>query len=180
MWNRALFQKLTQIKTILSSNCLFFSWKFTSMMCSISFECTQSMHLLCTSKLGSVQGFLTARQRSCGKVMFSVVSVHHSVHRGSLVTITHDALDLTIQGPFWSPPPQHGTSLYRGPSIVDLSLSLDWDLTVQGPLNPWPDPPPEHGTSLYRDPSNPRPDPPLDMGPHCTGTPTTPSPGHRT
>ena len=39
--------------------------------------------------------------------MFSVVSVHHSVHGGSHVTITHDALDITVQGlsPLPSPPP---------------------------------------------------------------------------
>ena len=39
---------------------------------------------------------------SCGKVMFSVVSVHLPVIPsigGSHVTITHDALNLTIQGP---------------------------------------------------------------------------------
>ena len=31
--------------------------------------------------------------------MFSVVSVHHSVHGGSHVTITNDALDLTVPQP---------------------------------------------------------------------------------
>ena len=55
---------------------------------------------------------VTARQQSSGKVMFSVVSVCHSVchsvHRGSNVTITHDALDLTVQGP--QPHPQLVTS----------------------------------------------------------------------
>ena len=43
----------------------------------------------------------TARQESCGKVMFSdvylCVSVSLSFYRGSYVTITHDALDLTMQ-----------------------------------------------------------------------------------
>ena len=39
----------------------------------------------------------TGRQQSCGKVIFSVVSVHHSVHN---VTITRDALDLTVLRPF--------------------------------------------------------------------------------
>ena len=66
--------------------------------------------------------------------MFSVVSVCH-------VTITHDALDFTIQGP----PPKHGTSLYRDPQT--------WDLTVQGPPSAMAQP---HST--------------LDMGPHCMGT----------
>ena len=47
-----------------------------------------------------------ARQRSWGQVMFSVMSVRHSVHRGSHVIITHDTLDLTVH-PFLG----HGTSL---------------------------------------------------------------------
>ena len=38
---------------------------------------------------------VTVRQRSCGRVMFSVVSV---CSRG-YVTITHDVLDFTVQGP---------------------------------------------------------------------------------
>ena len=40
----------------------------------------------------SMDGFdiFTARKRSCGKVMFSVVSV---------ILLTHNAFDLTIQGP---------------------------------------------------------------------------------
>ena len=43
---------------------------------------------------------ISARQRSCGKVMFSVVCVCHSIcPQGSHVTITYDALDLTVQGP---------------------------------------------------------------------------------
>ena len=55
---------------------------------------------------------ITARQRNCGKVMFSVVSVNEIAEgnvfslvclsfcpQGSFVTITHDALDLTVQGP---------------------------------------------------------------------------------
>ena len=50
----------------------------------------------------------TTCQLNCRKIMFSVVFVHHSVHGGSHVTVTNDALDLTIQGP-----PGHGASLYR-------------------------------------------------------------------
>ena len=44
---------------------------------------------------------ITARQQSCGKVMFTVVSVCEQVWGmgGSHVTITHDVLDHTIQGP---------------------------------------------------------------------------------
>ena len=38
------------------------------------------------------------------------------VGRGSHVTITHDVLDLTIQGPLQPPPPKkYGTSFYRDP-----------------------------------------------------------------
>ena len=53
--------------------------------------------------------FVTAGQRRRGEVMFSVVSIRQSVilSRGSRVTITRDALDLTVQSP------QHGNSLYR-------------------------------------------------------------------
>ena len=54
---------------------------------------------------------ITARQRSCWKVMFSVVSVHHSVpggeQGGSHVPITRDALDLNVQLP--PRPPGHQT-----------------------------------------------------------------------
>ena len=39
----------------------------------------------------------TARKRSCWKVNFSVVSVFPPLE-GYYVTITHDTLDLTIQG----------------------------------------------------------------------------------
>ena len=48
---------------------------------------------------------ITARQRSCGKAMFSYVSVYQSVNQsvcpqgGLHVTITHDALNLTVQPP---------------------------------------------------------------------------------
>ena len=51
--------------------------------------------------------FIT-HQRSCRKVMFLVVSVCLSVHRGKggpHVYITHDALDLILQSPALSPPP---------------------------------------------------------------------------
>ena len=41
-----------------------------------------------------------ARQRSCGKVIFSVVSVGlFTDGEGPHVAITHDKLDLTVQGP---------------------------------------------------------------------------------
>ena len=61
---------------------------------------------------------ITIRQRSCGKVMFSVVSVHHSVQGGSYVTITHDALDFNVQGLFPPPIPRpwalpHATDIWQ-------------------------------------------------------------------
>ena len=56
----------------------------------------------CSPLLGPRFFTFTAQQRSCGKVMFSVVYVRRFVHkasqRGPHVTIIHDALDLTIQG----------------------------------------------------------------------------------
>ena len=69
--------------------------------------------------------------------MFSVVSVHY-------VTITHDALDLTIQG---SPKPcpllDMGSHCAGTPSANAMPPSpLDMDLTVQGPLPPHPHPDP--------------------------------------
>ena len=39
--------------------------------------------------------FFKARQRRCGKGMFSVMSAHRG--KGSHVTITHEVLDLTVQ-----------------------------------------------------------------------------------
>ena len=50
---------------------------------------------------------ITARQQSCGKVMFSVVAV--CLQGGFHVTIIHDALDTTVQGPP-SPAPFHRDS----------------------------------------------------------------------
>ena len=46
------------------------------------------------------KGIFTFRQRSCGKVMFSVVSVSHSVcpQEGSHVSIIYDASELAIHG----------------------------------------------------------------------------------
>ena len=68
--------------------------------------------------------FITARQRRCGEVMFSVMTVCLSTE-GSYVTITHDASHLTVQGP--------GTSLYRYRDLAALPPpSRAWDLTVEG------------------------------------------------
>ena len=68
-----------------------------------------------------VQVFVTIRRRSCGKVMFLVICVCQSVCLGrgdSHVTVTHDTLDLTAQGP--------------------LSRLWTWDLTVHAPQAPPP------------------------------------------
>ena len=61
------------------------------------------------------------------KVMFSVKSVHHSVHGGG-------------KGPLSM---MHWTSLYSPPSPP--APPWTWDLTVQGPQS-------RHGNSVYRDP----------------------------
>ena len=71
----------------------------------------------------------TARQRSCEKVMFLVMSVHHSVRGVAHLTITYDALDLTMQEePPWFQPllPRHGSSLYRNlnPTLLPHSLFI--------------------------------------------------------
>ena len=69
--------------------------------------------------------------------MFSVLSVCH-------VTITHDALDFTIQGP----PPKHGTSLYR--DLLALPPDMGPNCTGTPPLSHGPVPlHPGHGTLLY-------------------------------
>ena len=56
----------------------------------------------------------TACQRSCGKVIFSVVSVHRISYHTITITHDHDAFYLTMQG---SPPPVQGKPLlYRAPA----------------------------------------------------------------
>ena len=53
-----------------------------------------------TSRSQNLHGkyFITTRERSCGKVIFSLVSVCLSVHDGGgSHAFTHDALDLTVQ-----------------------------------------------------------------------------------
>ena len=66
-----------------------------------------------------------AHQQSCRKVMFSVMSVCPSVHRGSHVTITHNALDLTVQDPPnpGPAPPAHQT----WDPLVPASGNQTWD-----------------------------------------------------
>ena len=65
----------------------------------------------------------TARQQSCGEGMFSQEFV--CLSRGPHVTITHNALDLTVQGPF--APSRHRT---WGPSLP-LPLALVQQYTTQ-------------------------------------------------
>ena len=47
---------------------------------------------VCLSVSFAMLNFITVCQRSCGKVLFSVVSVCMSVHKRAHVIITHDAL----------------------------------------------------------------------------------------
>ena len=82
--------------------------------------------------------FLPPANEVVGTYVFSRVcpSVRHSVNLGggSNMTITHDALHLTIHGPLALP---HGTSLYRNPPAWPPPLDLGPHCT--GPsLPPWP------------------------------------------
>ena len=82
--------------------------------------------------------YFTTRQRSCGKVIFSVMSV--IMFGGSHVTIIHDALELTIQDPLVPAPT---------PTPIDLDTCSTWTHHT-GTLSPGPAP--RHGTSLYSPP----------------------------
>ena len=64
---------------------------------------------------------VTARQTSCGKVVISVMSV---CPRGdSHVTVTHDALNLTLLEP---------------PCLLPTVPLWTWGLSIQAPLSPFP------------------------------------------
>ena len=67
--------------------------------------------------------------------MFSVVFVRHSVHGvgGINVTITHNALDLTVQPPASSPPPPR-TSELGPPSLPPPPRHQTWNQPSHGPL----------------------------------------------
>ena len=85
---------------------------FFSMRCHFPLPYWAKLHLTTNTLRSSV--VFTTRQRSCGKVMFSVVSVC-SRGEGFHVTITHDALDLTVQETCsnlkdWPPLPSEVTS----------------------------------------------------------------------
>ena len=64
----------------------------------------------------------SSHQQSCGKVLFSVVSVC------SHVTITRDALDLPVQGPLAPPPPDMRPHCRGTPSVdgADILWLLSW------------------------------------------------------
>ena len=94
-------------------------------------HCCSGMEIL-TSRSQNLHGkyFITARQRSCGKLMFSVVFVHHSVHgtgkgRWSHVTITHNALDLTVQVSFLDMEP-HYTGTRHAPHMEPYCTGTPW------------------------------------------------------
>ena len=79
------------------------------------------------------KSIITARQRSCGMIMFSVVSVCHSVHQvgwGSHVTIIHDAL-----GPHHTRIPVLPLQTWDLRNPLSALASLPWtrDLTVKHP-----------------------------------------------
>ena len=81
--------------------------------------------LFCWSNLTVLRYvIITARQGSCGKLMFSVVCVCHSIcPRGRGVTITHDALDLSIQ----RPPPSPGLPFCTDtPSPGPVNRAHNW------------------------------------------------------
>ena len=68
---------------------------------------------------------------SCGKAMFSFMSVRNSVYRGGFhVTSTHDALDLIIQDPSSLTPPtvRYPASPLQGPDPTPSSeiWQQDW------------------------------------------------------
>ena len=67
--------------------------------------------LLRTDERAEPVSIFTARQRNCRKVMFSQVCVCHSTREYPCVTVTHDALKLTVCRPLaplrhqtWKPP----------------------------------------------------------------------------
>ena len=78
------------------------------------------------------------------KVMFSVMSVHHSVHGGGKWPLSMMHWTSLYSPPSPPAPHGHGTSLYRNPSP---------DMETQCTGTPNPGPAPRHGTPLYRGPS---------------------------
>ena len=80
---------------------------------------TKIIYLCCSF---CISLFITTRPQSCGKVMFSVMSVHHSVHRGILCDNypwcigPHHTGSPTIYGP--GVPVQDPSPLYRAQALV--------------------------------------------------------------
>ena len=82
-------------------------------------------------KCADQQVIFTARQRSYLKVIFSLASVCHSVHRwwGSQCVHYHDTLDITREGnpqPNPTPSSGHRTSLYRDTSCPTPARDIWW------------------------------------------------------
>ena len=80
-------------------------------------------------------GFLsnfTTCQWSCGKVLVSFC-LPFCPQQGSHVTSTHDALDLTWQGPPPAQDPGYGTPLCQDPPPTCNPVPHTWDLTILGP-----------------------------------------------
>ena len=74
---------------------------------------------------------VTGRRRSCGKVMFLLVSICLFMGREEVlnVTITHDTLDLTLQGPS----PRH--QIWDYPPVLSSSASdIWWYKSITGDL----------------------------------------------
>ena len=98
-----------------------------------------------------VLAVVTAHQRCCWKVLFSVVSVCHSVHSGGVVPCDHYPWCIRHH----CKPPGHGTSQYRPPWPTPL------DMEPHCVAPPKPHPPPDM-VDYCTGP------PPPDMGPYCT------------
>ena len=95
----------------------------------------QIVELALHEQVGSsfVLRIITTRHRSCGKVMFSVVSIclYTGQKAGSHVTIACDTLDFTVQGLHTLPP-----SPDMGPHCtghLPPVLLQRWNLIIQGP-----------------------------------------------
>ena len=95
----------------------------------------QIVELAVHEQVGSsfVLRIITTRHRSCGKVMFSVVSIclYTGQKAGSHVTIACDTLDFTVQGLHTLPP-----SPDMGPHCtghLPPVLLQRWNLIIQGP-----------------------------------------------
>ena len=65
----------------------------------------QATHAKLNNSNVNYENIVTARQRSFGKVMFSQLCVCLPTGGESHVRITHDALDLTVQGVALALPP---------------------------------------------------------------------------